>query len=326
MANKNRWAKYVLNPTVVVFSTLALIGGVSPVAQAQTTQASENNTYSIPCDVDGETPAACTLDIKGKAQHSTDADIEDLPLLPSEMFDGIGEAVFSLELGDKTVKAGEKLEVTREIAPGVTATATYEVADNGVVTFTPGENFVGEAAKVTVVATVAPDDAYEGTYQAVVVPVLEDVTVAGEPGKPVDLPFDLNTGVDPSSLRFGDDLNSATTSKTVEGEGEWTVNPKDGTVTFTPESGFTKAPTPVAYIGKSRDGVPAFPGTLTVTVADKAPVAGGSAEAGEWIKKIIPFTPLLLIPLLGGIFGSSDNPVVSFIQSQLLRLRAMLNV
>ncbi|WP_310593312.1 LPXTG cell wall anchor domain-containing protein, partial [Corynebacterium sp. HS2168-gen11] len=37
---------------------------------------------------------------------------------------------------------------------------------------------------------------------------------------------------------------------------------------------------------------------------------GGSSEVPDWVKKVIPFTPLLLIPLLGGIAGSSGTPVV----------------
>ncbi|MCS4536496.1 hypothetical protein NXS99_09035, partial [Corynebacterium sp. HS2168-gen11] len=226
---------------------------------------------------------ADTIDVKGKVQHSTDADADDHPLLPGEMFAGAVSPVFSLKIGDKTVNANEPLEVTREIAPGVTATATYQVGANGVVTFTPDDKFVGKADVVTVVATTAAG-VLEGSYQAIVKPALEDVTVAGEPGQPVELPFDPATGVDPKTLRFGGDSTNPELEKIVPGEGKWSVDPATGTVTFEPEPGFTKAPTPVEYFGESSDGVEAVPGTLTVTVADK-PAAGVDSKTFGLINK-----------------------------------------
>ena len=53
---------------------------------------------------------------------------------------------------------------------------------------------------------------------------------------------------------------------TVPGEGEWTVDPSTGIVTFTPESGFSGSPTPATYVVSDVMGLTSNEAILSVTV------------------------------------------------------------
>ncbi|MCS4536510.1 LPXTG cell wall anchor domain-containing protein, partial [Corynebacterium sp. HS2168-gen11] len=217
--------------------------------------------------------------------------------------------------------AGKTVEFT--VSGGNPDQGEYKVDADGVVTFTPKKGFVGVADPATVTLSVKnAEGAVTGTYAAmytpVVVPEIPSTEQIGEPGKPVNVekPYKDIPGVVPESIGFVDPKDPTADPKDptadpkkelkVPGEGTWKID-GDGKITFTPDEGFTKTPTPVNVGGKTKDGDPVKPGTITV-IENGNP--GGSSEVPDWVKKIIPFTPLLLIPLLGGIAGSSGTPVV----------------
>ena len=61
------------------------------------------------------------------------------------------------------------------------------------------------------------------------------------------------------------DPNGDVTGFNVPGEGNWSVNPFTGEVTFTPEAGFTGNPTPVNYTVEDNDGNESNEATITIT-------------------------------------------------------------
>ncbi|MCS4536512.1 hypothetical protein NXS99_09140, partial [Corynebacterium sp. HS2168-gen11] len=253
---------------------------------------------------------ATTNGVINKSQRSSDKDpaVDGIPAdagkTPEEMFPALKgkNKVFKLVGADP--KTGV-LEV-----PGQ---GTYTVDGTGVVTFVPEKDFAGKATPVEILANDENGQLYKAKYSPVVIPEIPSQSKTGKPGQPVttDKPFKDIPGVDPESIGFVDPKDPTGDPKKelkIPGEGVWTIDP-EGNVTFTPEDGFTKTPTPVNVGGKTKDGIPAKPGTVTVTVTEEGN-PGGSSEVPDWVKKVIPFTPLLLIPLLGGIAGSSGTPVV----------------
>ncbi|MCP9763761.1 DUF11 domain-containing protein [Lacihabitans soyangensis] len=83
-----------------------------------------------------------------------------------------------------------------------------------------------------------------------------DVYIPGLP-KTVDILANDSNGdtIVPSTVTIvGADPLSNGKTKTVLGEGVWTVNPITGTITFTPASGFVGNPTPIFYTGNDNDG------------------------------------------------------------------------
>ena len=97
--------------------------------------------------------------------------------------------------------------------------------------------------------------------------------------------------LDPTSVQLeGSDAGSDGKTKTVPGEGVWTVNP-DGSITFTPAAGFTGVPTPIEYTVADVAGDRSAPASITVTQpAAATPVP----TLGEWAM-------LLLAGLLGAL-------------------------
>ena len=104
---------------------------------------------------------------------------------------------------------------------------------------------------------IATDDSVSGqiTNTAVTVTVL---TNDSDP----DGTLDVST----VSLTSGD-VNSNGKTQTVTGEGVWTVNAL-GTITFTPEAGFTADPTPVDYTVKDNDGNESNVATVSIDYVD----------------------------------------------------------
>ena len=74
---------------------------------------------------------------------------------------------------------------------------------------------------------------------------------------------------------IGEKLNTAGTSLTIAGEGIWSFNKSNGTLTFTPETGFLGNPFPIEYyITENSTGKSSAPATVTATyLLDKNPVA-----------------------------------------------------
>ena len=66
-----------------------------------------------------------------------------------------------------------------------------------------------------------------------------------------------------ATLRLLDENNNTVTELVVPGEGTWSVNAQNGTVTFVPEPGFTGSSTTVRYYVENADGTPQ---TATITI------------------------------------------------------------
>ncbi|WP_439689451.1 Ig-like domain-containing protein [Curtobacterium sp. SP.BCp] len=87
-------------------------------------------------------------------------------------------------------------------------------------------------------------------------PKVENTSSTGNtPGQPatVDVLAGSTGDIDPTTVQLtdagvpGSSVSDGGKTLTVPGQGVWTVDPKTGAVTFTPEDGFTKNPTPVTY-------------------------------------------------------------------------------
>ncbi|QTF72464.1 Ig-like domain-containing protein [Arthrobacter woluwensis] len=84
----------------------------------------------------------------------------------------------------------------------------------------------------------------------------DDQSLNNTPGTAVKVPVLSNDkgDLDPSTVKLKDKDGNPVSELVVPGEGKWTVDPKTGDVTFTPEPGFTKNPTPVDYVVKDKNG------------------------------------------------------------------------
>ena len=138
---------------------------------------------------------------------------------------------------------------------------TYTIdPTTGVITFTPNKDFVGtpDAAKVTAKDTNGTK--VETTYTPTVTPVTPEGTPAEttdiqgkeQNGKPEFTPGNPEVPMDdevPATFEDG------STTKTIPGEGTYTVKP-DGTVAFTPEKTFTGKGTGVTVKRVDKNGTP----------------------------------------------------------------------
>ncbi|MFS9334340.1 GEVED domain-containing protein, partial [Streptococcus mitis] len=165
-----------------------------------------------------------TTDIQGKEQTGKP---EFTPGNPNVPMDDDTPATF--EDGSK-----------EKVVPGE---GTYTVAPDGTVTFTPEKGFTGKGTGVTVKRVDKNGTPVTAKYTPNVTPVTPtadpaettDIQGKEQTGKPTfkpgnpDVPMDDDT---PATFEDG------SKEKVVPGEGTYTVAP-DGTVTFTPEKGFT---------------------------------------------------------------------------------------
>ncbi|WP_441328177.1 DUF7507 domain-containing protein, partial [Loktanella sp. D2R18] len=98
---------------------------------------------------------------------------------------------------------------------------------------------------------------------------VEDIDILGN-DTVGDTALDTSTVVFTTTGVSGATLATDGKTLTVLDEGEWTVN-SDGTVTFTPEIGYTGDPTPVSYTVDDEDGDTSNEATVTVTYTDPEP-------------------------------------------------------
>ena len=112
-------------------------------------------------------------------------------------------------------------------------------------------------------------------------PTADNDEKLGNPaGSTVTVPVLSNDteGLLPGTVNLLDPNDKPVKELVVKGEGTWNVN-DDGTVTFTPEKGFTGNPTPVKYTAEDKDGQ-STGATITVTYLD-APKADNDAPMPE---------------------------------------------
>ena len=146
---------------------------------------------------------------------------------------------------------------TEKVIPGE---GTYTVAPDGTVTFTPEKNFTGKGTGVTVKRVDKNGTPVTAKYTPTVTPVTptgtdavtEEVQGKEQTGKPTFKPGNPDVPMDdevPATFEDG------STERVIPGEGTYTVAP-DGTVTFTPEKGFTGKGTGVTVKRVDKNGTP----------------------------------------------------------------------
>ena len=145
---------------------------------------------------------------------------------------------------------------------------TYTIdPTTGKVTFTPNKDFVGTPVPATVQAKDANGTPTTATYTPTVKPVTpvgvntftEDIQGAPQSGKPEFKPG--KTTIDGKEVEVPMDdkvpatFEDGTTTKTIPGEGTYTVDP-DGTVHFTPDPQFKGKGTTMTVVRKDQNGTP----------------------------------------------------------------------
>ena len=151
---------------------------------------------------------------------------------------------------------------------------TYTVAPDGTVTFTPEKNFTGKGTGVTVKRVDKNGTPVTAKYTPNVTPVTPtaepaettDIQGKEQTGKPTFTPGNPNVPMDDDTPATFEDGSK---EKVIPGEGTYTVAP-DGTVTFTPEKGFTGKGTGVTVKRVDKNGTPVT-AKYTPTVAPVTP-------------------------------------------------------
>ena len=162
---------------------------------------------------------------------------------------------------------------TEKVVPGE---GTYKVNPDGTVTFTPEKGFTGKGTGVTVKRVDKNGTPVTATYTPTVTPV----TPEGTPAESTDIQGKEQTGTPeftpgnpevPMDDEVPATFEDGSTEKVVPGEGTYKVNP-DGTVTFTPEKGFTGKGTGVTVKRVDKNGTPVT-AKYTPTVTPVTPTA-----------------------------------------------------
>ncbi len=211
-------------------------------------------------DADGGDDSLITLTV---APGSTivDQDFLDVPPEASDDADRgntLGEAVpvSVLDNDDPAITADmvqlinpETNELSSEVV--VPGEGTWELDDMGVVTFTPEDGFEGDPTPISYQADYAGGGTTTAevvvTYQPTATDDLSEGNLLGATAT-VDVLENDNGDLDPSTVQIIDPATGeAVTTLTVAGEGVWTVDPTTGEISFTPEDGFVKHPTPIDY-------------------------------------------------------------------------------
>ncbi len=142
---------------------------------------------------------------------------------------------------------------------------TFEVDDEGNVTFTPEEGFTGEAS-IPYTATDSDGNPLDPAEITVSVSPIADDEASTPPGEPVTFNIAENDGdIDPASIDLDPDTPGIQKEITVPGQGTFEVD-DEGNITFTPEEGFVGEAS-IPYTANDSDGNPLPPAEVTVSVA-----------------------------------------------------------
>ncbi|WP_264697238.1 Calx-beta domain-containing protein [Moraxella bovis] len=146
-------------------------------------------------------------------------------------------------------------------------TWTQDPDDPSVVIFKPNPGFEQSPTPINYIVKNKSGLDLKPTPVAVTYPTITTPdTKPGTPGQPVTQNVTSNDGdVDPSTVKLVDPNNPPSNEVKVPGQGTWTVGPKPGEVTFTPEDGFTGDPDPIKYVVKDKDGKDLPPTSVDVT-------------------------------------------------------------
>ena len=145
---------------------------------------------------------------------------------------------------------------------------TYTIdPTTGKVTFTPNKDFIGTPVPAKVQAKDANGTPTTATYTPTVKPVTpvgvntftEDIQGAPQSGKPEFKPGKTTINGEEVEVPMDDKVpatfEDGTTTKTIPGEGTYTVDP-DGTVHFTPDPQFKGKGTTMTVVRKDQNGTP----------------------------------------------------------------------
>ncbi|ORO61585.1 hypothetical protein B7716_04935 [Streptococcus oralis subsp. oralis] len=169
----------------------------------------------------------------------------------------------SFQGGDPLVPIDETVEPTFEDGSkekSIPGQGTYTIAPDGIVTFTPDKQFVGNPDPVTVKRVDKNGTPVTATYS----PEFTKVTPTGKDTSSVNIKGLVQTGT--PTFEGGDPLvpidetvaatfEDGSTEKVIPGEGTYVISP-DGTVTFTPEANFVGKGTGVTIVRKDKNGTP----------------------------------------------------------------------
>ncbi|HFR3775602.1 TPA: GEVED domain-containing protein, partial [Streptococcus suis] len=176
----------------------------------------------------------------------------------------------------------------------VAGEGTYTInPTTGEITFTPVADFIGTATPVTVVAsaTITSADGTtatitdKATYTPTVEPtkiVADDQVSAGAKGETQSDTIKVTVSTNPNASAPTFAFEDGTLTKTVAGEGSYTIDATTGAVSFTPEAEFIGTATPVTVVA-----------TSTITAAD-----GSTVELSD----TATYTPTVY-----GVQGSDDT-------------------
>ncbi len=186
-----------------------------------------------------------------------------------------------------TTNPGDSLTVPGEGVWSVDGTT-------GEITFTPQAGFTDDPTDITY----RVDDGEGNTSNPATVsidypphsPVAVDDASLGNPAGPVTLNVidgtasagnvadsDPDGTLDLATVDLDPTAAGVQSSLTVAGEGTWSVA-GSGSVTFTPEAGFTDDPTPIVYVVADNDGNVSNQATITI---DYLPVASDDSSTGN---------------------------------------------
>ncbi|MFI6643925.1 Ig-like domain-containing protein [Streptomyces sp. NPDC050504] len=185
---------------------------------------------------------------------------------------------------------------------------TWTVDPNtGDITFTPEDGFTGNPTPIDYQVS---DKAGNETKAKVTVTykpeATDDESLNNEPGTAVKVPVLGNDkgDLDPSTVRVVDPKTGKPVSELkVPGEGVWTVDPKTGDITFTPDETFGGNPTPIDYRVSDKAGNET---TAKTTVTYKPGAADDKSldnKLGSTVK----------VPVLGNDHGDLDPTSVRIV-------------
>lgn len=238
--------RYSINTStgVVTFTpNPGFVGNPTPATIVATIDGQQYTARYQPIVKPYNTVGITTTDEQKVTQRSTDKETGDHGMTAAEAFPGVelsGASYWLVDPADST----HKQNVT------ISGKGTYSVDSSGVVTFTPVDTFTGTSEAITLGVTTTASVDFTTTYTPTVTPVTTvNATTIGVQGD-AQHSNDKNSGDNgktPSEMFVGTDLSNAifwletdgTRTKTVPGEGTYTVDPATGVVTFEPEPDFT---------------------------------------------------------------------------------------
>ncbi|MDE5069633.1 MAG: Ig-like domain-containing protein, partial [Trichodesmium sp. St4_bin8_1] len=168
----------------------------------------------------------------------------------------------------------------------------FIVDENGELTFTPTDGFVGEVTIFYSVKDVTGNiTTSQGKITVEVIdnpPIATDDNASTTKGEPVTFDIvnndiDNDGNIDPTTIDLDPSTEEQEKTKVVEGEGTYTVD-DTGKVTFTPETDFAGTATPIPYTVADNNNQKSDEAKISVVVVNTPPIAtddNASTTKGE---------------------------------------------